>query len=126
MNGESRDTWQYKPDLECKKVLRKIDLARKSKNLSIHRLAEKAEIASSTLNEMLHGKTAPQLYTLYKICNAMEIPISEFLGDTLVDVNDVEIDFLTKYRCLPEWKREMLNEYLEMLIQYKRKEQTTD
>lgn len=126
MNGEARDTWQYKPDLECKKVLRKIGLARKSKNLSIHRLAEKAGIASSTLNEMLHGKTAPQLYTLYKICNAMEIPINEFLEDTLVDANDVEIDFLTRYRCLPEWKREMLNEYLEMLIQYKRKEQTTD
>ena len=47
---------------------------------------------------------------------------SEFLEDTRVDVNDIEIDFLTKYRCLPEWKREMLNEYLEMLIQYKREE----
>ena len=122
MNGKPRDTLQYKPDLECKKVLKKIDMARKSKNLSIHRLAEKAGIASSTLNEMLHGKTAPQLYTLYKICNAMGIPISEFLEDTRVDVNDIEIDFLTKYRCLPEWKREMLNEYLEMLIQYKREE----
>lgn len=102
-------------------------MARKSKNLSIHRLAEKAGIASSTLNEMLHGKTAPQLYTLYKICNAMGIPISEFLEDTRVDVNDIEMDFLTKYRCLPEWKHEMLNEYLEMLIQYKRKnKQQTD
>lgn len=122
MDGKPRDTLQYKPDLECKKVLKKIDMARKSKNLSIHRLAEKAGIASSTLNEMLHGKTAPQLYTLYKICNAMGIPISEFLEDTRVDVNDIEIDFLTKYRGLPEWKREMLNEYLEMLIQYKREE----
>lgn len=122
MDGKPRDTLQYKPDLECKKVLKKIDMARKSKNLSIHRLAEKAGIASSTLNEMLHGKTAPQLYTLYKICNAMGIPISGFLEDTRVDVNDIEIDFLTKYRCLPEWKHEMLNEYLEMLIQYKREE----
>lgn len=60
MEGRPRDTLQYKPDLECKKVLKKIDMARKSKNLSIHRLAEKAGIASSTLNEMLHGKTAPQ------------------------------------------------------------------
>lgn len=56
MDGKPRDTLQYKPDLECKKVLKKIDMARKSKNLSIHRLAEKAGIASSTLNEMLHGK----------------------------------------------------------------------
>lgn len=55
MDGKPRDTLQYKPDLECKKVLKKIDMARKSKNLSIHRLAEKAGIASSTLNEMLHG-----------------------------------------------------------------------
>ena len=91
MDGKPRDTLQYKPDLECKKVLKKIDMARKSKNLSIPRLAEKAGIASSTLNEMLHGKTAPQLYTLYKICNAMGIPISEFLEDTRVDVNDIEI-----------------------------------
>ena len=104
MEGRPRDTLQYKPDLECKKVLKKIDMA------------------SSTLNEMLHGKTAPQLYTLYKICNAMGIPISEFLEDTRVDVNDIEMDFLTKYRCLPEWKHEMLNEYLEMLIQYKKEE----
>lgn len=56
----------------------------------------------------------------------MGIPISEFLEDTRVDVNDIEIDFLTKYRCLPEWKHEMLNEYLEMLIQYKREEINTD
>lgn len=44
MDGKPRDTLQYKPDLECKKVLKKIDMARKSKNLSIHRLAEKQEL----------------------------------------------------------------------------------
>lgn len=109
---------KYNPDAECEKIIRKIELIKQAKNLSIQKLAERAEIAPSTLNELLHRRVRPQLYTIYKICNAMNISIYELLVDAPLTMDCEGKEFIAKYRNLPKWKKEMLEEYLEMLMQY--------
>lgn len=109
---------KYSPDAECEKMMQKLELIKQAKRLSIQKLAEEAEIAPSTLNELLHRRTRPQLYTIYKICNALNISIYELLEDTPLTVDSEEKEFMIKYRSLPKWKFQMLEEYLEMLIQY--------
>lgn len=38
-----------------------------------------ADVSPSTLHELMTGKTKPYLYTVYKICNALIISISDLL-----------------------------------------------
>lgn len=116
--SENNNQRSYNPDEECGKLVRKIKYLIEAKGMSIYNTAERAGISPSTLNELLHKRSRPQMYTLFKLCNA--------LGVSLEDMFDVETGRLTadeekllfSYRYLPNWKREKLNEYIEMLIQY--------
>lgn len=61
----------YNPEEECEKIARKIKLLIEVKGMSIYSTAEKAGISPSTLNELLHERSRPQMYTLFKVCNAL-------------------------------------------------------
>ena len=67
----------YDPDKECEKLVRKIRYLIEAKGTSIYNTAERAGISPSTLNELLHGKSRPQMYTLFKLCNALEVPLKD-------------------------------------------------
>ena len=61
----------YDPEVECQKVVCRIKELCKSKKLSFKAVAKKAELAQSTLSEIVNGNTHPQIYSLFKICNAL-------------------------------------------------------
>lgn len=108
----------YDPDKECEKLVRKIRYLIEAKGMSIYNTAERAGISPSTLNELLHGKSRPQMYTLFKLCNALEVPLKDMFDVETGELATDEEKLLFNYRHLPKWKREKLNEYIEMLIQY--------
>ena len=58
----------------------------------------------STLNELLNEKTRPQLYTLYKICNALDIRIVDLFDDNAsISKQDRQINHMTvEYQYLPK------------------------
>lgn len=108
----------YNPDEECEKLVRKIRCLIDAKGISIYNTAERARISPSTLNELLHKRSRPQMYTLFKLCNALEVPLKDMFDVETGKLATDEEKLLLSYRYLPNWKREKLNEYIEMLIQY--------
>lgn len=110
----------YDPDEECEKLTKRIEQLCIIKGMSISGLAKKAEIAPSTLNELIHKKTKPQVYTLFRICNALEVRIEDlFIEYKKENLTGEEQSRLYLYQHLPEWKKKMIDEYLEMVRQYK-------
>lgn len=101
-----------------RKAGKKIRYLIEAKGTSIYNTAERAGISPSTLNELLHGKSRPQMYTLFKLCNALEVPLKDMFDVETGELATDEEKLLFSYRHLPKWKREKLNEYIEMLIQY--------
>lgn len=108
----------YDPDEECGKLVRKIRYLIEAKGMSIYNTAERAGISPSTLNELLHKRSRPQMYTLFKLCNALEVSVEDMFDVKEGKLETDEEKLLLSYRYLPNWKREKLNEYIEMLIQY--------
>ena len=71
----------YNPEEKCEQLVENIKLLCKERAISYYALARKADISTSALHSMMTGKTKPYMYTVYKLCNALEIPISELLID---------------------------------------------
>lgn len=71
----------YNPEEKCEQLVENIKLLCKERAISYYALAQKADISTSALHSMMTGKTKPYMYTVYKLCNALEIPISELLID---------------------------------------------
>lgn len=115
---ENNNQLSYNPDEECEKLVRKIRYLIEAKGMSIYNTAERAGISPSTLNELLHKRSRPQMYTLFKLCNALEVPLEDMFDVGTDKLATDEEKLLFSYRHLPKWKREKLNEYIEMLIQY--------
>lgn len=115
---ENSNRTLYEPDEECEKLVRKIKYLIEVKGISIYNTAERAGISPSTLNELLHNRSKPQVYTLFKLCNALEVSLDDMfdLGESNLATDEEKLLF--SYRYLPNWKRKKLNEYIEMLIQY--------
>ena len=124
----------YNPDVECDKLVKNIKALLKLKSMSVNMVAKKAGMSTSALNELINGRTKPQLYTLFRLCNALEVTMDELFWnvgcsetseakadeeyDSTISLNARERDLLFSYRILPEYKKEMLKVYTEMLISY--------
>ena len=94
-----------------------------AKGISVYAAARKANISVSTLNELLNEKTRPQLYTLYKICNALDIRIVDLFDDNAsINKQDRQINhMIVEYQYLPKWKQKLVEQYIEMVAQYERR-----
>ena len=63
---------------QIQEVCEKIRLLRNQKSLTILELAQKADIAHSAVYYIEAKKKEPTLSTLFKLADALEIPISDF------------------------------------------------
>ena len=92
--------------------------------MSHYALAKMADVSPSTLHELMTGKTKPYLYTVYKICNALDISISDLLLEEsstpgmVSELNEKERELIYLYRECSNKKKEHLELYLRMLAQY--------
>ena len=48
-------------------------------------LASEAGLSASTISEMMCGKTRPQVYTLMKICNVLDVSMDVLMGEFMED-----------------------------------------
>lgn len=114
---------KYDPDEECKQLICRIKKICEMRGISRYALAKAADVSKSALNELISGKTKPYVYTLYKICNALDVSIEELLSDKSDKKGDNlsldEQEMLIIYRYLSEDKIKLLNTYINMLQQYK-------
>lgn len=113
----------YNPEEKCEQLVENIKLLCKERAISYYALAQKADISTSALHSMMTGKTKPYMYTVYKLCNALEIPISELLIDEGCEEQEVltfdELQMLAVYRQLSVGDKDLIHDVVKLLQGYK-------
>lgn len=115
----------YDPDKECSDLVQRMRKICAAKGISMYAAARKANISVSTLNEIMNEKTRPQLYTLFKICNALEIRMGDLFHDSITSENESKErskSTMIEYQYLPKWKQKMVDQYVSMVAQYESEE----
>lgn len=112
----------YNPEEKCEQLVENIKLPCKERAISYYALAQKADISTSALHSMMTGKTKPYMYTVYKLCNALEIPISELLIDEECEEKEVltfdELQMLAVYRQLSVGEKDLIHDVVKLLQGY--------
>ena len=112
----------YNPEEKCEQLVENIKLLCKERAISYYALAQKADISTSALHSMMTGKTKPYMYTVYKLCNAFEIPISELLIDEECEEQEVltfdELQMLAVYRQLSVGEKDLIHDVVKLLQGY--------
>ena len=112
----------YNPEEKCEQLVENIKLLCKERTISYYALAQKADISTSALHSMMTGKTKPYMYTVYKLCNALEIPISELLIDEECEEQEVltfdELQMLAVYRQLSVGEKDLIHDVVKLLQGY--------
>lgn len=74
----------------------------RKKDMTINRLADLTGIRQSTLSSMISRESVPKLDILYKICEALDISLVEFLSiepykkNTVTESEQNNLDYLSK------------------------------
>lgn len=112
----------YNPEEKCEQLVENFKLLCKERAISYYALAQKADISTSALHSMMTGKTKPYMYTVYKLCNALEIPISELLIDEECEEQEVltfdELQMLAVYRQLSVGDKDLIHDVVKLLQGY--------
>ena len=112
----------YNPEEKCEQLVENIKLLCKERAISYYALAQKADISTSALHSMMTEKTKPYMYTVYKLCNALEIPISELLIDEECEEQEVltfdELQMLAVYRQLSVGEKDLIHDVVKLLQGY--------
>ena len=72
-------TDNFAPDIN-KLIAERVDKLRIDNNYSIRELAKKAFISHNSLFSIIQGTKSPNVYTLYNICKALNITLSDFFN----------------------------------------------
>ncbi len=111
----------YKFNCEHEKLIKTLKETCRQKGYSYYYLAKRAGISTSTMYNIMNGKTDPQFFTLVTLCNVLEISFMDIIDikSAHTCISEVEKELLFQYRNLSDRKKEMLSVYMEMLMQYR-------
>ncbi len=102
--------------MEIYELVEKIDNLRKERGWTNYKLCEEAGITQSTLFNMHSRGTLPSITTLYAICNAFGITLSEFFSDGQSYAPDKsEMRLVEKYRKLSYRDKKAVNAVIDAL-----------
>lgn len=92
----------------------------KQRNLSIYRLAKMSDMPYSSLNNMIKHRHVPTIYNLIKICNGLNISLSQFFAgiEDNVDNNVLsseQQDVLSLWNLLDSKSKEFALIYMKEL-----------
>lgn len=88
----------------------------KQKNISFYRLSKISGIPQSTLTNILNRGTVPSIYTLEKICHALDISLSLFFAeDKVYDLSCDQEKLIEFYVRLPEEDKRRVLAYIQGL-----------
>ena len=71
-------------------VIDRIDMLRVKSGMSIYKLAQDALLSDSTLKHLYKRKTFPNVLTIYRLCDALQISVSEFFAFNVEAVKQVD------------------------------------
>ena len=100
---------RYTPTI-IKNIANRIDFLRIEQNLSMRDLAKKSGISKSQLSDIILGKKIPNVYTLYLICTALGISLSNFFDfdDNVIVLRGKEALLIKIYRELSPMSQDTL------------------
>lgn len=99
-------------------VIDRITEMLEQRNWTIYRLAKEADIPYSSLNNLFVRNTMPTVSTLMKICEGLNVSMSEFFSEdtpahtSSADLKSDEKELLRKYRTLSKSDKSLLNAYI--------------
>jgi transcriptional regulator with XRE-family HTH domain len=67
---------------------------RESRDMSMRALAEASGLSANALSMIEHGRTSPSVSTLYKLADALSVPVTTFFG---VEVQRQQVIFLKSH-----------------------------
>ena len=102
-------------------VIERISEMLSQRHWTIYRLAKESDIPYSSLNNLFVRNTMPTISTLIKICEGLNVSMSEFFKDDTPELSESsdltsdEKEILKKYRTLSKADKSLLNAYLSGL-----------
>lgn len=104
------------------KVFERIEYLCKIKHFTMYRLAKEAGLPYSSLNNIIHRRTCPTVGTLEKLCQGLNITLSEFFDFEMYPLKDDRLseredELVNKYRTLSQRKQLLLDAYIDGLRQ---------
>lgn len=99
-------------------VIERIKSLCAARGWSYYRLAKESGIPYSTLNTTLNKANAPSLWTLKKICDGMDITLSQFFDEQggTPPVTQEQYQHLMKWEKLDERGKALAGAYMEGLL----------
>ena len=96
-------------------VIQRIHELRKERGWSVNYLAMEAGLTQSTLSSMLGRNTAPKIDTLFALCNAFGITLSQFFleEEEMEIITKQEKELIVLYRSLSSDKKIALLELIK-------------
>jgi transcriptional regulator with XRE-family HTH domain len=101
-------------------ILNRIKELCENRGFSTYRLAQEADMPYSTLDNLFHRMNVPTLPTLIKICNGLQITLSDFFAGSIAKTptptySDKHKKLIERYSKLPVSKKKLLDEFLTLL-----------
>ena len=84
------------------------------KGLSMYKLAQRSGISQTTLSNLLKRGNLPSLYTLIRICDGLEIRLSEFF--IMLEESECNLDILRDYYLLTAKQRLFVRKMIYLLL----------
>lgn len=83
-------------------VIDRIDALRVKSGMSIYKLAQEALISESTLKKLLRRQTFPNILTIYRLCEVLQVSVSEFFDfDTdAVKIAEERLTLISAFEAL--------------------------
>lgn len=85
-------------------VIKKLNILRLERNMSVYRLAELSGINQSTLANTFSRGTVPSIKHLEAMCETLGVTLSQFFteDETPMKLSPQEINLINNFRKLPE------------------------
>lgn len=91
-------------------IVERIDRLRYARGLSLYALAQKADLSENTLKHIYKRRSYPNTNTIYRLCEALEIPVWQFFffEETTAVFTKEELMLLEAYERINPVSREAL------------------
>lgn len=98
-------------------VLDRIEELRNERNLSVYKLAKLSGIPQSTIATWYQKGHMPPIDKIERLCNAFEIPLSQFftVGNTVV-LSEDQAKLISKWNLLSENEKHSIMSVIDVII----------
>ena len=110
----------YDSEKEYQIIFERLKNISKQRNITNYALAKATNLSNSSISNLMNGKTTPYVDTLLRIYSALDISITELIGED-EKFNSEEMLLIQNYRGMSQEKRQLLRIYIEMLEMYQGK-----